>query len=369
MSKVVAKVKKVDEELDYRLTQITYSGGTIVGPTRSIGYGMERENFVVEGHRRFDKVQIERVNNDSDFQRSVEGDMKRKNIADALNLFFVNYTQSTNLTDNELTALINLQYVSSEIAITPCWSGLLKGKVNDDAISTLNEWNTRAIEAIERRNNKSIMGIIPAKVHHRMIGDVIKNYIDQDVTLFTIDQMGKSVKNSEAWLRELYAQLGEYKLMDNTFLYGLNCLEGRIMQKKDKVLAGDFIGSAYGIDVIGLNHVGAGRTPPSDGKGLPPAPVEASYRLFNEDSYAYERISERKAQTMTKMAPSRIREELKRRNISSQLREYANLGQMLNEEPSVLEYINSKEMVDSKLITSIKKVKGERRTRQTRLFN
>ena len=369
MSKVIAKVKKVDEELDYRLTQITYSGGTIVGPTRSIGYGIERENAVAEGHKKFNKAQIERVTKDSDFQRSTEGDMKSKNVADALNLFFVNYTQPIDLRDKELTALVNLQYVSSEIAITPCWSGLLKETVNDDTISKLNEWNSRAIEAIERLNNKSIMGIIPSKVHHNMIGDVVKNYIDQDVTIFTIDQMGKSVKNSEAWLRELYAQLGEYKLMDNTFLYGLNCLEGRIMQKKDKVLAGDFIGSAYGIDVIGLNHVGAGRDPSGDGKRPPPAPVEASYRLFKTDSYAYEKIGEREAQTMTKVVPSKIRDEFKRRNIAAQLKEYANLGQILKEEPSALEYISTKEMVDSKLITSIKRVRGERKARQTRLFN
>lgn len=369
--KITARVRKVDEELEYRQTEIRYSGGSVDGPTRSTSYGLDMPGAVAEGYREFDKSGLERIVDDADIERSVEREMKRKNVPGALNLFFVNYTQLTPLHNKELDALVDLEYVCSEVAVTPCWSGLMKGKVDDGRVDALNQWNAEAIETIERLNNKSIMGVVPSKVHRKLLGNVIKTFVDRDVTLFTIDHMGRSVKSSESWLRALYSELKEYGLMDNTMIYGLNAPEGRLGQKKGKVLAGDFISSAYGLDIIGINHIRNARPPgpPGPGNGPDAPPPEINYRLFDGSTYAYNKLSETQARTQFTVPPSRVREEIKRHNILGQLDEYANLGQVLKEEPTALGYIQTKEMVDNALISSIKKVRGERRARQRTLFD
>lgn len=370
--KIAAKVRKVDDELLYRQTEITYGEMTIKGPTRAIGYGLKQEKTVAEGYSEFDKGRIERVTSDNDFQSKVEGDMKKKYVDGALNLHFVSYTQPTSLSEKEITALTNLEYVCSEVAITPCWSGLLKDKVDDERVKTLNAWNLMAIEAIERKNNKSIMGVIPAKVHHTMIDSVIKTFVDQNVTHFAIDHMGRSLKNREAWLRELYIQLESYKLMDNSLLYSINAPAGRLGQKKEKVLADDFMSSAYGIDVLGFNHT-RGRDPkpkpPISGLNNVPQPAELSYRQFDSDSYAYVKIAEGRVRAALNVPVSKLRDEIKRRNTVAQLAEYNKLGGLLAEEPTTLKYVSTKEMVNDDVIASIKKVRTERKVRQKKLFN
>lgn len=370
VGKISVKVHKVDEELLYRQTEITFDDITIMAPTHAIRYGIDQKKVVAESYSVFDSTRVKRAANDADISSDVEREMKNKNVDGALNLHFVNYTQPTPLTEKEMTALTNLEYVCSDVAVTPCWSGLLKGKVDDDRVKMLNEWNLSAVEAIERRNNKSIMGIIPAKAHHTMIDSIVETFVDEGVTHFAIDHMGRSLKNREAWLRELYIQLGEYKLSDHSLIYSINAPQGRIGQKKEKVLANDFMSPAYGVDVLGFDHT-PGRSPkpkpPIPGEA-PQAPPEQSFRFFDSDTYAYVKVPESQAKAVLKVPTYQCRNAARLRNATAQLAEYSKLVEMLEEQPTTIGYVRSKEMVSKEIIASIKKVRTDRKVRQRKLF-
>jgi len=204
----------------------------------------------------------------------------------------------------------------------------------------------KSLEIAGTLNKKPIMGIIPAVMPRQFLEMIIENYINQGVNSFAIDFNGRSMDTNMSWARTLMRLMAKYDLSENSFLYAINCHEGRFIKKSDKILAKDFISIGCGIDVLGLNH-----TPPrmssQEWLNLKNKRKDSLYRIFDRKDYAYIKTSESE---LRGTISGDIRDEIKRQNMKSQYEESTLLQQKIEETKTIEPYLETKDSVTPELI-------------------
>lgn len=147
----------------------------------------------------------------------------------------------------------------------------------------------QCIDSVNRLNNKSILGIIPAMIPvSQDVHDLVKFYYDNNITSFVIDYAGRTPKVAKTTMRELIISLKEFNLIEDSFLYAINMTSGNMMQNAPVVKAVDLLSFGYGFDALGDNHIR---------RTYPPAVIErmkrlakdqgSTFRLFNNADYGY----------------------------------------------------------------------------------
>jgi hypothetical protein len=107
-----------------------------------------------------------------------------------------------------------------------------------------------------------------------------------------------------------------------------------------ETLARDFVNCGFGIDVLGLNHVGGG-----------PTSEKVNAWLFNERTYGYN-------QTPLAIGQKETRDYQKEYNIGTQFREASRLEQQLNRVDTLESYIEKKSQVNDKIIKDMKEYRS-----------
>ncbi|MFA5311958.1 MAG: hypothetical protein WC375_01410 [Methanomassiliicoccales archaeon] len=354
--KVTAKVRKIDEELAYRSTYIRVgSDKTILAPLYASTKNVPASD-VTEIYRNYTKDGLAKAAGEFNEEGRLNSELKAKK-TDDLNVCFVDYNDSSELSKDEFRLLMDLQYQNSDIAMTPIWSGLIKIKQKENLLDSVLEWNKRAIEIIETLNNKSVMGTLSMGMPRTMIGDVLKSYIDQGVTLFAIDARNRFVDSHDTWMREVIRNIKDYKMLDETFLYVVNPRAENFSHNAEIVLARDFLNAGYGFDVIGGGHI------PNPGAALAKKKIasagEPFCRKFDEGSYGYIKMPESEAVKALQVPQYKVRDEMKNYNLVRQADETSKLAQMLIKERTIEPYLRTKDMVKTINIDGLKKYRKD----------
>jgi hypothetical protein len=206
-------------------------------------------------------------------------------------LTFTIYDSIRYPSDRGINFLMNLSYEYSDATPLPLLPKLFKDTTRDfeSQFKEYLSFMQQCIDSVNRLNNKSILGIIPAMIPvSQDIHDLVKFYNDNNVTSFVIDYAGKVPKVARTTMRELVISLKEFGLIENSFLYAINVTSGNMMQNAPVVKAVDLLSFGYGFDALGDNHIR---------RTYPPAVAERmrrmaqqqgnSFRLFNNVDYGY----------------------------------------------------------------------------------
>ena len=350
--KIIAKVKKIDEELAYRTTRIQFGSESLITPLCSSNNDVPA-NDVNEIYRNYSKDCLQKGARSSEMERGLNLELKKKTRS-GLNVCFVDYNDSAKLTDNELGLLTDLQYQYSQIAVTPIWSGLLGSYEGEKLKELILEWNRKNIEVIETLNNKSVMGTVSTTMPRTIVGDVIDSMVDHGVTLFAIDARNRFLDNQETWMRHVIRTIKQRGLLDDTMIYVVNARIASFSKNADVVLARDFLNAGYGADILGGLHIpnpGAGKAKEAQmKKGLEP-----TCRIFDEETYGYSKMAESVVAKKLGIAQSLAYQGSKKYNLARQIAEAKVITEALNSEKSILPYLQTKNMIDAEKVDELKK--------------
>jgi hypothetical protein len=148
-------------------------------------------------------------------------------------------------------------------------------------------------KSVERLNNKPIMGALPALPREAQV-KLLDFYIDQGLTAFYFDFSGKVPDQLK--LRSVLARLSERKVLNRSFIYGINARPGRLLRNADAILSRDFMAYGYGLDVLGGRHfrVFVPGATALKGRVRQAAEVQSENRrrLFVRRDYGYHRADE-----------------------------------------------------------------------------
>lgn len=348
------KLEDLDDELMFKRVQINYGDKNLTTPIKA-SFKNASKTGINEIYRSFTLEMLDKCIKDESFERSKNSKLNSDRTSD-INIVFSDYASFDKIDDKHLEALSDMQYSHSDLIVTPTWSKLLKKpkEVDEEVVDRFLNFTNRFIDNIETLNNKSIVGLIPSKIPRIYIDKIISNYYGRGITSFAIDFDGRSVASNKSWLRKFYKTISgaDYNLLEGTFVYSLNSNEGKFAKKATEIVAADFIGTGFGVDVIGsMNHINP-RFRPVPKTGMQIAPPENSLRLFNKESYGYLR------KTQSELTASGInnRTELKMHNIKEQYREMLKIQSMLKEESTITPYVSAKPLL-SETIDDIKKLR------------
>ncbi|MHA1719358.1 MAG: hypothetical protein ACTSWX_00690 [Promethearchaeota archaeon] len=351
--KIKVKLNSIDDELMYKNMDVVISSSKKFQTPIKTSSPEFKISEINEIFRSFKEKSINDALSNEKIERRYDSEIKRK-MVDGINFTILKYTDIKILSNSQIEYLADLQYARSDVVITPIWSKIIKEKTEDDLIDTFLNLTNKYITIIETLNNKSIIGIIPSRIPRIYLDKIIKNYVDREVTSFILDMDGRGFDNNMSWVRNLWRLLKSYDLIENTFLYAINASSGKFMKEKTSILAKDFMNLGFGVDLIGLNHVPL-RLPTEQWRKIKEQRRENTFRIFNKETYAYDRINESKARDYLIFD----RKSMKKYNISEQFKESEILSKKIIKEPTILPYISKKEQVNEKILKKIKNLRNK----------
>lgn len=176
-----------------------------------------------------------------------------------------------------------MQYNHTDVVTTPSWFDLITKKDHVETDLYI-ELSGTYLYAASVRNHKPIIGTIPQSIPPEKLENVIKFYIDRDVTSFMIDSHGRTLI-SGMWIRTLNRSLGKYDIEKESILYSINAFQGKVPKNETSIEAKDFIGFAEGIDIIGGKHATGYYGQDRNDKN-----TMTFARMFDPETYNYEKI-------------------------------------------------------------------------------
>jgi len=298
------KVSNVDfaEDLFLKKQKVTIGNKNFQTPIKVIDASHRRSDIVIkkevkglnEISRNFDESKLTEyltgARPESQINAELDNTLRRIG-PDEVAITFTVYDSVRYPSEKGINFLTNLSYEYSDATPLPILPKLFKDKTRDFE-SQFQEYlgfMKQCIDSVNRLNNKSILGVIPAMIpSSQYIQDIVKFYYNNDVTSFVIDYAGRTPKVAKTNMRELIISLKEFGLIEDTFLYAINMTSGNMMQDAPVVKAVDLLSFGYGFDALGDNHIR---------RTYPPAVIErmkriaqdqgSSFRLFNNEDYGY----------------------------------------------------------------------------------
>lgn len=347
--KVDIKLEEVDDELLYKRILIKLGNKKVLTPTKTNPSLLV--NSINEVYSKFTPETIEKCLNDNEFERRKNYEIKRR-LKRNLNFYIISYAGRESPTKKQIEFLADLQYGHSDVVITPTWSQIVRSSKDiEKLLDTYRRITNDFIDTIETLNYKTIVGMISAKLPRIILEPIIVNYINRDITSFVIDFDGRSIDSGMSWTRNLMRIIKREIGFEHSFLYSLNANRGRFAKNAIQILAKDFMNTAFGMDIVGLNHIPIRMTTEAWAR-FRSTRKEFLPRIFLRESYGYKKVR---------------KEELRKHGIldakefsrNEQYDEKRTLQTKLKEESSVIDYIQSKSQVDEKIIKKIKKIKSE----------
>jgi len=352
--KVEVRTKGTDDELPLRRLDIRLGGRTIPTPTKA-GDTWAPVGQVNELFRTFKEDQLDRMLSDETYERSMNSDIRRKR-REVLNLFIVDVPEATDLTPGQLEALSDVQYAHSDVVVTPLWSNLPR-QMSGQALLDRNLHLTDAfLDIVETLNDKSVVGSISSRVPRQFLRPIIDRFHERGAVGYVVDLDGRSIMTNPSWMRSLLRIMAEHGTRDETFMYTVNAGEGKFMKNAERVLAKDFVGTGFGIDVLGLNHIRP-KLSSQQWAEIKKSRNKNLMRLFDRSDYSYYRLTEQALMDLWHVPETKLYARRKVHNIEEQMVETVELVRRLDEGPSLESYLQTKGQVDAGLIKKMKSLK------------
>lgn len=340
--KVQLHVNDVDEELLMRVMEIRFAGKAITTPIKSLNKTIPVAGLNEIFHR-IDLEKISLIGSDASEEMKFNTSARRERKDDMINLFFLSYKEANVPGKNAMATLADLQYVNSDVAIMPLCPELIKSHEGEHLINNFILYIEEYLKIVETLNNKTIIGIIPARLPRQFLPAVLDQYHSHDITSFVIDSDGSSLYSNPSWIKALQRGLHNLGILDEGFIYNMNSFEGRFSGKANVTLARDFVTLTFGMDILGVNHkpsvIPAERMSKMDN-------LQKGARLFDPQTYGYTRD------------PSMEKKTAKMSNLLAQYREALKIQSMINEEGTASRYFQRKtQVMENKVLDRVREVK------------
>jgi hypothetical protein len=208
-----------------------------------------------------------------------------------INCFFFGFRGNRFPDKSELTFLATESFSYSDIVPFPIIGGL-SDLVSHNTIQNYYDFLSRAYQEYITLNNKPIMGIIPKSIPPGFYPDLVKFYIDKDITSFAFDfegaYPGSAYQNVLYFFRALLENSITQESTESVIM-AINPGPGRMSQKRTIVESRDIVSVEYGFDILG-KPLAFGRKPKEPfSPGPRPAP-ENRLRLFHKYDYGYHNV-------------------------------------------------------------------------------
>ncbi len=352
--KVDIRTRETDDELPFRSLALSFGSTSITTPVKACDRSIPVSQ-VNEIHRDFKVEQLDRVLSDEGYERRTNSEIRRK-MGEGLNLFLVDISDTVDPGVERLEALSDIQYENSDVVVTPLWSSLPKQLTGQALLDRHLELTDAYLDIVETLNNKTIVGSISSRIPRQLLARIIDRYHERGVTAYLIDFDGRSVMTNPSWIRSLVRLIAEIGTMDETFLYSVNAGEGKFLKNADRVLARDFMGTGFGLDILGLNHIRP-RLSSEQWKKIKKARSKNLLRLFDRSDYSYYRLTEPELMEMWRVPAAKLYARRKAHNIQEQLDETIELHGRLREEASLETYLQTKDQIDEGLLKKMRSLK------------
>jgi hypothetical protein len=354
--KVRTKLEAVDDELPFRRFSVTLGDQTYSTPMKASERG-SITSPVTELYRSFSPDQLDAVLGDEAVERRVNRDL-RKRMGPAFNVFLADFQGRTAPGKAQLEALLDLQYEHSSVVVLPSHWSMLKGLTGERLLTTYQDMVHRSIDIVETLNDKTIVGTIWAKLPRQYLDALTRDLHDRGITSFVVDFDGRSVLSNPSWMRHLARQVSELGIADECVLFSVNSNEGKFIKNADRILAHDFIGSGFGIDVLGLNHLRP-RMPSGAWQELRKRRRKNVFRVFDRSDYSYLKRGEDELREMWSAPGADLFAMRRAHNIREQHAEAMELQSRLAGGGTIEPYIRSKALVDEGTMRSIKSIRKD----------
>ncbi len=340
--KVKLRVNDVDEDLLMRVMEIRFADKSITTPIKSLNRTVPVAG-INEVFRRINLEKISLISSDASVEMKFNTTARRERKEDMINLFFLSYKEDRVPGKNSMSTLADLQYVNSDLAIMPLCPEIIKSHKGEDLINRFVFFIEEYLKIVETLNNKTIVGIIPARLPRQFLSTILELYHSHDITSFVIDSDGSSLYSNTSWIKALQRGLHSLGILDEGFIYNINSFEGRFSGKANVTLARDFVTLTFGMDILGANHkpsvIPTERRIKMDG-------LQKGARLFDPQTYGYIRD------------PSLDIKTAKMSNLLAQHRETLRIQSVINEEGTASRYFQRKALLmENKVLDRVHEVK------------
>lgn len=340
--KIKIHLNKIDDAIMLRSLDIGFPTSRVKTPVRTVQKYFVNKGHINEIFHLISRAKLGRLLSSTKEETLFNKMIQNELINGAVNFTFLSYQDIGLPSKREMELLADLQYVYSDAAIVPLCPNIINQNRANRLVDSFHGFINGFIEEIDRLNNKSIIGLIPARYPRQYLTRLFDLYDSYGVVSFVIDSDGSSIFDNLSWLRKVQTELHQRKISDDGFIYNINSNPGKFIRNAPSVLAKDFITLPFGIDILGSSHISPKL--PSDVWIKLSATRDKSPRLFNPLTYGYYK-------DIKKASDYEI---ARRINIQRQQREAEQLQEKIREEATNIEYLKEKrEIKRDKVIDTI----------------
>lgn len=371
--KIKVTNQNIDEDLFIKSEKIKINHKTIHTPIKSFNMSNLRRDTEINNNvkgvneifkiLRIDKIK-EFVSGEVDiikFSKNIDTDIKKTG-KDEINFCFINLPDDKLPEGKEIDLVTNLTYVKSDAVPLPLVNAFFKMNMDGDkSFDKYTNFMEKCIDSINRLNNKAIVGVIPSRMNHTYIEDLLDFYHSNNITSFVFDFDGRQYTGFDIVIREFMIALNALDISKESFTYSCNVSPGRVTAGTNIVQARDILVYNYGFDMMGDNHKPF-TIPPDVAESLKKRANNSFIRLFNSEDYGhYKHDSFNNARAMYPVNETKIPFEVFRKDntksnkcqklfnserIGLELLKYQNI---INKNESTLEYLKTKEQITNTL--------------------
>ena len=192
-------------------------------------------------------------------------------------------------TVKEIELLTDVAHSYSDLTPIP----ILDAAIDDSNFANYMNYVKSCYLVIEELNQKPIMGALP-NLPRELYPKLLDYYLDKDIHSFYFDFNGQTPDHLK--LRPILRHLNSKKMLDKTFIYGVNAKPGRALKNTNVIPSKDFIAYGFGLDVLGGSHIGL-RLPKAfleKMKKAIDAQQQNKKRIFIKSDYGYYRTNAKK---------------------------------------------------------------------------
>ncbi len=351
-----ARQTALDDRLPFRMLDVRLGDDSLATPLKASD-ARSGAGPLTELHKRLTIAQIDALRADEWQERKVNSDIRRRR-GPQHNFFFIELDDAVVPSGPQLEALLDLQYEHSDVAVLPILSKVVKARTGDDLIATFTGLIDSSIGIIQTLNDKSILGMVPSRMPRQYLDAVMRAYFRHGVTSFAVDFDGRSAVNNPSWVRHLMRLISKEGIWDECLLYSINSGEGKFLRNAERILAQDFIGTGFGLDVLGLNHIPP-RMPKERWEDLARGRKANLVRVFDRADYSYKRVDEASLRELAGPVRGSVQELKRGYNIAEQSKETRELQSRLRSTEPLESYMRTKRQVDDDTIRKMKSVRKD----------
>lgn len=218
--------------------------------------------------------------------------MRRRGRDGDINVCFVEYDGKKYPAKESIELMARVAHEYSDVVPIPIVGGLKKRFENPNEISKYLAYLERTYNEINARNNKPIMGIIPA-LTPRFIDRIVDFYLKKDLRFFYFDFNAAYPESVSLLIKQLLIRFHKEEILDQCFIHGLNANMGKISQKKDIIPAKDIMAFGYGFNGLG-RYMGPHFFSSGDKSQKQKELEKNRLRLFRKEDYGCHKITKTK---------------------------------------------------------------------------